>query len=78
MRRTTIFLPEALHEQLRREAFRSRISMAELIRKRLERKGQQKKSNKPSFNPLLAAAGIGKGWCDKDISKDIDKHVYGI
>ena len=37
MRRTTIFLPDELHERLRQEAFRSRLSMAEVIRLRLER-----------------------------------------
>ena len=36
MKRTTLFLPDELHEQLRQEAFRSRVSMAQVIRMRLE------------------------------------------
>lgn len=32
MKRTTIFLTEELHEQLRRDAFRAKVSMAEIIR----------------------------------------------
>jgi len=36
MKRTTVFLPDDLHENLE-EAFRARTSMAELIRSRLAR-----------------------------------------
>jgi hypothetical protein len=36
MKRTTIFLPDDVHERLRREAFAARISTARLIRARLE------------------------------------------
>lgn len=44
MRRTTIFLPDDLHEQLRQEAFRTRLSMAELIRLRLQRRSSAVRS----------------------------------
>ncbi len=77
MRRTTIFLPEELHERLRREAFRSRVSMASLIRDRLEGRWTVAKRRKPKLDPILAVAGIchGKGPL---LTKDIDKHLYGF
>lgn len=36
MKRTTIFLPEALHEALRTRAFEGRTSLAEEIRRAVE------------------------------------------
>jgi hypothetical protein len=72
MKRTTIFLPDDLHERLREEAFRSRISVAELIRSRLS-------NGRPMFNvdddPLLAVAGI----CNvPGLSDRIDEHIYDL
>ena len=75
MRRTTIFLPEELHERLRREAFRSRVSMASLIRSRLEERAFKRKARKLK-DPLLEVAGIYKG--PVRLAKDIDKELYGI
>ena len=77
MRRTTIFLPEELHERLRREAFRSRVSMASLIRNRLAGRLPVTKRRKPKLDPILAVAGICHGTGPL-ASKDIDKHLYGI
>jgi hypothetical protein len=76
MRRTTIFLPEELHERLRREAFRDRVSMASLIRSRLDDRGSKKKPSKFKQDPLLAVAGIYKG--PVRLAKNIDKELYGI
>ena len=75
MRRTTIFLPDDLHEQLRQEAFRTRLSMAELIRLRLQRRGSAIKKGKPAADPLLRAAGICRG---PQLSTKIDEELYGI
>lgn len=76
MRRTTIFLPDDLHEQLRQEAFRTRLSMAELIRLRLlQRRGPASKKRKPAADPLLKAAGICRG---PQLSTGIDEELYGI
>jgi hypothetical protein len=73
MKRTTIFLPEELHERLRREAFRSHISMAELIRKKLT--GSRKRARrKVSEDPILKVAGI---WSGPVISENIDEELYG-
>jgi len=76
MRRTTIFLPEELHERLRREAFRDRVSMASLIRSRLDDRAPKKKSERFREDPLLAVAGIYKG--SVRLAKNIDKERYGI
>jgi hypothetical protein len=74
MKRTTIFLPDELHEQLRREAFRARISMAELIRTRLTRSKRRAKWTAAN-DPILKVAGIYSGPV---ISGDIDEKLYGI
>jgi hypothetical protein len=75
MRRTTIFLPDDLHERLRQEAFRARLSMAEVIRLRLERRTSRSKKRRPVADPLLKAAGVCRG---PQISDRIDEELYGI
>jgi hypothetical protein len=80
VKRTTIFLPEDLHERLRREAFRKRVSMAELIRSRLETKSStsraaRKKRRSWEDDPLLKVAGI---FSDGTLSQGIDEDLYGI
>jgi hypothetical protein len=74
MKRTTIFLPDELHDQLRQEAFRSRSSMAQIIRLRLERRASSPKKNKPKTDPLLKVAGICRGPL---LSERIDEELYG-
>jgi len=72
MKRTTIFLPDSLHESLRQEAFRTRVSMAELIRLRLEL-GAGPSHNRRA-DPLAKAEGTirhGK------LSQHIDEALYG-
>ncbi|HYL37233.1 MAG TPA: hypothetical protein VEV17_15050 [Bryobacteraceae bacterium] len=75
MKRTTVFLPDDLHEQLRLEAFRSRQSMAQVIRFRLESASRRKKPSGPRPDPLLKVAGICRGPV---LSKSIDEELYGI
>ena len=75
MKRTTIFLPEELHEHLRKEAFRFIISMAELIRLRLSGKKPRGARFKASDDPILKVAGICSG---PPISDNIDEEIYGI
>ena len=72
VRRTTVFLPEELHEQLRGEAFRLRISMAELIRTKLRPAAQL---GEAESDPLLEVAGICN---DGGLTADIDQELYGI
>jgi len=71
MKRTTIFLPEDVHERLRREAFHTHVSMAELIRARLERPAQRRR-NRP--DPLARVEGIVR---DGALSQGIDEALYG-
>lgn len=75
MRRTTIFLPEELHERLRAEAFKARVSMAELIRARLER-GSHRRAQKPvpKRDPLLDVIGIIH---DGTLTQNLDEDLYG-
>ena len=74
MRRTTIFLPDDLHEQLRRDAFRGKTSMAELIRARLRRSVGQPSRRGPAKDPILKVAGVCRGPI---LSSDIDDELYG-
>ncbi len=75
MKRTTIFLPERLHEQLREEAFRTRVSMAELIRSKLQHRLAAPGKGKSKTDPLLAVAGIGS---DGRLTTGIDEEIYDL
>jgi hypothetical protein len=57
MRRTTISLPDELHQELRREAFRARLSIAEVIRLRIQTPAKAGGKRKAA-DPLLEVAGI--------------------
>lgn len=72
VKRTTLFLPDELHERLRREAFASRVSMAELIRNRLERRGPRRRRT-VAADPLAAVEGIVK---DGRLSEGLDEAIY--
>jgi hypothetical protein len=74
MKRTTIFLPDELHEQLRKDAFRAKVSMAELIRARLQRPDRRARTRGNPFDPILKVAGV----CDGPVlSSNIDEALYG-
>ncbi len=74
VKRTTIFLPEELHEQLRLDAFRAKVSMAELIRARLRDSLPRPPKHGPRHDPILRVAGICRGPV---FSNDIDEALYG-
>jgi hypothetical protein len=74
MRRTTVFLPDDLHERLRQEAFSSRTSMAELIRSRLARTHRRPKRRRAGVDPLAEVEGIVH---DGKLSQRIDEAIYG-
>jgi hypothetical protein len=72
MKRTTIVLPDPLYEELREEAFRSRLSMAQLIRAKLDSK--KRPARRRGKDPLLEVAGIGS---DGRLAEGIDEALYG-
>ncbi|SPE36701.1 hypothetical protein SBA6_60008 [Candidatus Sulfopaludibacter sp. SbA6] len=75
MKRTTIFLPDDLHDQLRRDAFRAGISMAELFRLRLGRSNTPPSGDRRGRDAILKVAGI----CRRPIlTSGIDESLYGI
>ena len=74
MKRTTIFLPDELHERLRQDAFRAKTSMAELIRAKLQRADEPPRERGSGRDPILKVAGI---CCGPVLSNDIDESVYG-
>ncbi len=74
MKRTTIFLPDELHEQLRSEAFRARVSMAEVIRLRIQTPTKAPGKHRTIADPLLKVAGSCSGPV---ISANIDDELYG-
>jgi hypothetical protein len=61
MRRTTISLSDELHEELRREASRVRLSIAEVIRLRIQTPAKAPGKRKAVADPLLKVAGICSG-----------------
>jgi len=74
VKRTTIFLSDEMHARLRQEAFRARISMAELIRLRLRPPDAPAPKARTVKDPLLKVAGICRGEL---LSEDIDSEIYG-
>lgn len=74
MKRTTIFLSDELHEQLRHDAFRAKISMAELIRVKLRSKPGHSPKRRASKDPILKVAGVCTG---ANLSSNIDEELYG-
>ena len=74
VKRTTIFLPESLHRQLREDAFRANVSMAELIRAKLQESAPRGR-REASPDPILKVAGLCRGPV---ISEGIDDALYGV
>jgi len=72
VKRTTIFLPDELHERLRREAFASRVSMAELIRSRLAAVKPRQRVPRET-DPLASVEGIVS---DGHLSEGLDESLY--
>jgi hypothetical protein len=73
VKRTTVFFPEELHEQLRRDAFRTKVSMAALIQKRLQAAVGRPRVRGSLVDPILKVAGICRGPV---LSDDIDDSLY--
>jgi hypothetical protein len=67
-----VFLPEPLHESLRQDAFRTRVSMAAIIRMRLELGARP--AGKPARDPLAKAEGAVRHG---RLSHNIDEALYG-
>jgi hypothetical protein len=74
MRRMTIHLSDELHEQLRRDALRAKVSMAELIRSELRESRGPRRKIAASEDPILKVAGK----CLRAIlSQGVDESLYG-
>lgn len=73
VRRTSISLPEALYQSLRRAAVRNNTSLAEFIRSRL-RESLERSRFRDSKDPILRVAGVARGPV---LSAGIDEFSYG-
>ena len=73
MKRTTILLPESLHETLRQEAVRLGVTMSQLIRSKLS--DSTGCTAAAQTDPLLEVAGIGR---DGRLTAGIDEELYDI
>jgi hypothetical protein len=71
MKRISVLLPDDLHARLRSEAFARRVSMAQLIRTRLEPRSQR--SRRARKDPLAKVEGIVR---DGYLSERIDEELY--
>ena len=74
MKRTTILLPDEVHEELRQEAFRAHLSMAEVIRLRLRPPARRAAKRTATVDPLLKVVGVCRGPI---LSERIDEELYG-
>ncbi len=75
MKRTTIFLPEELHESLRRQAFEARVSMAQLIRSRLDESSLPNSAHHATRDVLSAMEGIVS---DGTLTQGLDEELYDL
>jgi hypothetical protein len=71
VQRTTVFLPEPPHENLRQEAFRRRLSMAETFRLRLALGARR--AGQPPRDPLAKVEGAVRHG---RLNQDIDGALY--
>ena len=76
MKRTTVFLSEECHERLRRESFRMRISMAELIRRKLDVSEPPTDDSAEESDPILALAGMCTGG--PSLTENLDEELYDL
>lgn len=75
--RTQLYLPTSLFLKLKDKIRQENLSLAEFVRRLLQKEFQKDKQNKKkikekSWEKFLAAAGIGKG--PKDLSYNHDKY----
>jgi len=75
MRRTQIYLPEELHEQLLLLAKKTNLSMGKIIRK-LIYEGITSSKNFLGGNDLLSLADLKIKGGPKNISKNFDLYLY--
>ena len=73
MKRTTVLLPESLHETLRQEAVRLGVTMSQLIRSKLSDSAGCTAA--VQTDPLLEVTGIGR---DGRLTAGIDEELYDI
>lgn len=76
MFRTQIYLPEELHQLAKLEAKKEHESLAEFIRRCLEKGIKEKKSQVP-LKHISALSELGITGGPRDLSKNMDKYLYG-
>lgn len=76
MIRTQIYIPEDLHLEAKMIAKRKDESLAELIRK-LVRAGVKEEKKRIAKNSLNSLAKLGITAGPKDLSRNLDKYLYG-
>ena len=70
-------MPEVMHEELRMEAFHKHLSMATVIRMRLERRPEPTGASAiPAIDPILAIAGLAPG-SEALLTTNLDDDLYG-
>ena len=74
MVRTTLVLPEPLYEEIRMEAFHKRLSMATIIRMRLEQ--PKAAGGARAADPILALAGLAPSN-EGLLTDNLDADLYG-
>ncbi|MCX6591264.1 MAG: ribbon-helix-helix domain-containing protein [Acidobacteria bacterium] len=73
MKRVSILLSEELHEQLKQEAQRRRVSFAEMVRIRLAASSPRPQFSEPHpMEEVIGIASVG------GLTDNIDRDLYGI
>ena len=81
MRRTQLYLPDRIHQELARKASEEKRTISDLTRQLLEEglkiKKTKKTVNSASFLLKLAEKAERRGWSGpKDLSNKTDKYLY--
>jgi hypothetical protein len=79
MKRTQIYLPESLYQELSWQSRRKNVSISELIRERITFKTVSPAGNCHEIFRDLGKEGEKLSWkgVPKDLSRKIDEVVYG-
>lgn len=75
--RTQIYLPPSEHKELKEEAKRLNISLAELLRRLVHRYLEQKARPSLSRDDFMSIVGLGASG-HTDISEEHDKYIAEI
>ena len=76
MKRTTIVLPDDLRTRAMKRAHKTKVSLAELIRRSLEETLRRKVTDSWDDDPFFSDMAVFRMKGPKDLAKNHDKYLY--